>query len=179
MSPLLSIATAPILALVLSAAEAATLTGRVVDIHDGASITVLDATNTQHRIHLYGIDAPKLNQAFGGKSKQNLSYLVYDKEVKVEWDKRDRHKRIVGKVWVVSPNTPCRAAECPKTLDAGLAQLTVGLAWYDKEYEHEQSAQDRGRYSFAEYEAKAKHAGLWADPNPTPHWEWRRGGSPQ
>ena len=56
---------AAILALVLTSAEAATLSGRVVGVHDGDSITVLDASHTQHKIRLAGIDAPELKQAFG------------------------------------------------------------------------------------------------------------------
>ncbi len=39
------------------------LTGKVVKVADGDSITVLDNTNTQHRIRLQGIDAPETGQA--------------------------------------------------------------------------------------------------------------------
>ena len=66
-----------------------------------------------------------------------------------------------------------RMKPAPKTLDAGLAQITVGLAWHYKQYAKEQAPEDRERYAFAEDEAKAKHAGLWQDKNPIPPWEWR------
>ncbi|MCK7502943.1 MAG: hypothetical protein MZV70_01795 [Desulfobacterales bacterium] len=46
--------------------------------------------------------------------------------MKVEWDKRDRYGRIVGKVWV----QPVSCPTCPMTLDVGHAQITVGLAWW-------------------------------------------------
>ncbi len=46
-------------------AFADTLTGKVVKVADGDSITVLDNTNTQHRIRLQGIDAPERKHAFG------------------------------------------------------------------------------------------------------------------
>ncbi len=46
-------------------AVADTLTGKVVKVADGDSITVLDNTNIQHRIRLQGIDAPERKQAFG------------------------------------------------------------------------------------------------------------------
>jgi len=59
--------------------SAATLDGRVVSIHDGDTITVLDASRKQHKIRLAGIDAPELKQAFGTRSKQNLSALVYSR----------------------------------------------------------------------------------------------------
>jgi endonuclease YncB( thermonuclease family) len=88
----------------------------------------------------------------------------------VEWEKRDRYKRIVGKVWVQPADCPT----CPMTLDAGQVQITVGLAWWYRKYAGEQSPQDRGAYEFSEQEAKAKRAGLWSEPNPIPPWEWRR-----
>jgi len=54
-----------------------------------------------------------------------MSALVFGKQVDVQWNKGDRYRRIVGKVMVQPSDCP----SCPKTLDAGLAQLTVGLAW--------------------------------------------------
>ncbi len=37
-----------------------------------------------------GIDAPEKSQAFGDRSKSSLSRLVFSKDVRVEWNKRDR-----------------------------------------------------------------------------------------
>jgi hypothetical protein len=47
-----------VLFLVPVPALADTLTGKVVTIVDGDTITVLDSIDTQHRIRLQGIDAP-------------------------------------------------------------------------------------------------------------------------
>ena len=49
----------------LNGAWAAMFTGRVVGVHDGETITVLDDSKAQHKIRLTGIDAPELMQAFG------------------------------------------------------------------------------------------------------------------
>ena len=49
------------------------------------------------------------------------------------------------------------------TLDAGLAQITNGMAWWYRKYAHEQSPEDQRRCEFAEQEAEAKKAGLWHD----------------
>ena len=168
-------ALAGLTALLMSApALADTLTSRVVGVTDGDTITVLDAANTQHKIRLAGLDAPEKGQPFGERSKENLSRLVFGKDARIEWKKRDRYGRLIGTVWVASPDAPCRARpDCPKTLDAGLAQLTVGLAWHYKKYAHEQEPQQRGQYAFAEEEARVKRAGLWRDPNPVPPWDWR------
>ncbi len=161
--------------LIGTAAQAETLLGRVVAIADGDTLTVLDAGNAQHKIRVAGIDAPERAQPFGERSRQNLGALVFGKEVKVAWNKRDRYQRIVGKVWVESPDAPCRGKpDCPKTLDAGLAQITAGLAWWYRKYGTEQSAEDQGRYEHAEFEAKIRRAGLWAEKIPVPPWEWRR-----
>src|SRR5690242_12545637 len=83
---------------VTPAAGSNTLTGRVVRIADGDTITVLDATNAQHRIRLQGIDAPESHQAFGTQSKKNLSNMIFDQEVTVEYEKTDQYGRIVGKI---------------------------------------------------------------------------------
>ena len=138
---------------------------------EGDTITVLDANREQHKIRLGGIDAPEKAQPFGQRSKESMSTLVFGKEVDVQWNKRDRYQRIVGTVWV----QPVSCSNCPKTLDAGLAQLTVGLAWWYQKYAKEQSTEDAGRYEFAEQEARAKRAGFWADADPVPPWDWRKG----
>ncbi len=83
------------------------------------------------------------------------------KRVAIEYQKRDRYGRIVGKVWV-------------DRLDACLEQVKAGFAWHFKKYQHEQSEEDRQRYAFAEQEARARKVGLWQDKNPMPPWEHRR-----
>ena len=60
----------------LPSIHAETLTGRVVRVTDGDTIVVLDTSKVQHKIRLQGIDAPERGQAFGTKSKENLSVLV-------------------------------------------------------------------------------------------------------
>jgi len=162
----------PLLLGISIAACAETLAGTVVAVADGDTITVLDANREQLKIRLAGIDAPEKAQPFGQRSKESMSALVFGKEVDVQWHKRDRYQRILGKVMVASPD--CRASTCPKTLDAGLAQITVGLAWWFQKYAKEQSPEDAGRYEFAEHEARAKHTGLWADGQPIPPWDWRK-----
>ena len=157
------------------AAGGGVVEGRVVAIADGDTITVLDAGKAQHRVRLAGIDAPERGQPGGQRSKESLSALVFDQPVRVESSKRDRFGRVVGKVWAASPDSPCRGKpDCPMTLDAGLAQITMGRAWWFRKYADEQSPEDRARYEFAEQEAHAKKAGLWRDGTAAPPWEWRK-----
>ena len=148
---------------IVGTAQADTLSGRVVAVHDGDTITVLDANRTQHKIRLTGIDAPELGQAFGNPSKQNLSKWVYNRQVIVDWNKRDRYGRTVGVVLVDGH-------------DVNLEQIRAGLAWWYRQYAKEQTLDDRQLYELAENEARAAKRGLWADPNPVPPWEFRRQG---
>ncbi len=145
------------------AASTATLTGRVVGVHDGDTITVLDANRTQYKIRLAGIDAPELKQAFGSRSKQNLSKWVYNRDVIVEWSKHDRYKRVVGVVLVDGH-------------DVNLEQVRAGMAWWYRQYAKEQTPHDRQLYEQAENEARSAKRGLWVDSQPIPPWEFRRQG---
>lgn len=151
----------------LSAAE---LTGRVVGVSDGDTITLIDRAHDIHKIRLAGIDAPEKRQAFGERAKQNLSDLVYGKTVLVVWDKRDRYGRIVGRV--LAPE--CDRNACRYAVDAGLEQLRAGLAWHYKQYEKEQRADERARYSSSEQEARARREGLWREPDALPPWQFRQ-----
>ena len=143
------------------AVNAATLTGRVVGVHDGDTITVLDAAKTQHKIRLSGIDAPELKQAFGTRSKIALSEMVYGKQVKVDWDKLDRYGRTIGVIFVDGR-------------DANLAQVRAGMAWWYRQYAKEQTRENRQLYELGENDARNAKRGLWADSTPVPPWEWRR-----
>ena len=63
---------------------------------------------------------------------------------------------------------PNAAPECLETLDAGLAQITLGLAWHYKKCAKEQTEEDRERYALAQEVARAKKIGLWSDADPAP-----------
>lgn len=152
-----------------SSALPAVIEGRVIKVSDGDTITVLDHDNRQIKIRMSGIDAPEKAQPYGQRAKQNLSRLVFDKEVRVDWNKRDKYKRTLGKVWV----QPADCRDCEQSLDANLAQLTAGMAWWYRKYANEQPVEDQNVYSAAEAKAQAKRVGLWSDPTPMPPWEWR------
>jgi endonuclease YncB( thermonuclease family) len=141
-------------------AHAETITGRVVGVADGDTITVLDGDKVQHKIRLAGIDAPEKKQAFGQRSKESLSDLAFDKTVDVETSKRDRYGRQIGKVLV-------------NGRDANLVQIERGMAWFYRQYQREQSSNDQRLYEAAEDAAKAAKRGLWRDADPVPPWEFR------
>ena len=141
--------------------NAATLQGKVVKVADGDTLTVLDDKKTQHKIRLQGIDAPEKAQAFGQKSKQSLNQLVHSKMVTVEFEKKDKYGRTVGKVLL-------------NGTDVCLEQIKLGMAWHYKQYQSEQSKEDREIYAQAEQLAKSQAIGLWRDKNPMPPWDFRQ-----
>jgi endonuclease YncB( thermonuclease family) len=157
--------------LLATPAFAQSFAGRVVGVADGDTITVLDADRKQHKIRVAGIDAPEKKQPFGQKSKASMSDLVFNRDVEIVGDKRDRYGRTVAKVMVADSN--CNAPDCPKTRDVGLIQIMSGLAWWYRKYAREQTPPDRVAYESAEALARERRAGLWADSSPVPPWEWR------
>lgn len=149
------------LALALSFPAWADFTGKVVGIADGDTVTVLDEAKMQHKVRLTGIDAPEKKQPFGTRSKQSLNDMVSNKTVMVESDKRDRYGRELGKVLVDG-------------MDVNLEQIRRGMAWHYKDYQRDQSADDRQIYADTENKAKIIKRGLWSELDPVPPWEWRK-----
>lgn len=145
---------------VLPSLAAADITGKVVGISDGDTITVLDG-HRQHKVRLAGIDAPEKIQPFGQRSKQTLSECAFGRSATVEGSKWDRYGRLVGKVYVDG-------------VDCNLRQVQSGLAWHYKRYVGEQQPADRIQYDAAEAAARSSRSGLWQEPSPIPPWDFRR-----
>ncbi len=133
-----------------------------MEVTDGDTISLLDSNNTLHKIRLAGIDAPETGQDFSNKSKLILSSIVFSKSVEVVGDKIDKYGRRVGKIIVDG-------------IDANLRLVADGLAWHYKEYQNEQSLEDRNAYAAAEITARDNKKGLWSAPNPIAPWDWRHG----
>ena len=133
------------------------LTGRVVRIADGDTVSVLDATNTQHKVRLYGIDTPEHDQPFGKAATIALRQLVDEKPVGVVVVTRDSYGREVGTLYQQGVNI-------------NVAMVASGYAWWYQHYapyEHQLAA--------SEQRAREQRLGLWAQPHPVPPWDWRRG----
>ncbi|MGQ2979616.1 MAG: thermonuclease family protein [Polaromonas sp.] len=150
-----------LLALGSLVASAETITGRVVAVSDGDTLTVLDASDQQFKIRLSGIDAPEKGQPFGNRAKESLSEMVFNKQVVVESDKKDRYRRNVGKVQHGGT-------------DVNLEQVKRGMAWHYTAYAKEQAPADREAYASAEVEARAQRRGLWLEGTQSAPWEFRR-----
>ena len=112
------------------------------------------------KVRLAGIDAPEKAQPFGSVSKNHLSDRVFGRLVTVEWTKKDKYGRVIGRV-IADGEDVC------------LNQIRSGLAWHYKHYANEQPADQRTAYAAAEERARLEKAGLWGQPNQIPPWEFR------
>lgn len=134
---------------------AETITGQVVRVSDGDTLTLLDDTNTQYKIRLTAIDAPELGQPYGYLSKQALVDLCFKQTASIEVTGKDRYGRLVAIV------------TCNDT-NANEAMLNLGMAWvyqrFKKRYPH---------YDALEQDARYDETGLWMDEDPVPPWVWR------
>lgn len=136
---------------------AQTITGKVTSITDGDTIKVLE-NKAEYKIRFNGIDAPEKSQAYGQKSKEFLSSLIFGKEVIVEVKDKDKYGRYVSDIFLGN-----------KYINAEMVEN--GFAWHYKEYSKDKS--------LAELEDKARmnKVGLWADSNPISPWDFRHGTS--
>lgn len=143
-----------ILALACSPAFA-TISGRVVGIADGDTLTVLDDKHQQHKIRLAEIDAPEKKQPFGSRSRQSLADICFQKLASVVEQGRDKYGRTIGRITCAG-------------VDANAEQVRRGMAWVYDRY-----VTDRSLYRLQD-DAKRERRGLWADRDPVPPWRWRR-----
>lgn len=157
----------PLLAatLVTAPLQAEQVTGLVVAVADGDTITVLDFKKTQHKIRLAGIDAREKAQPFGNRSRQNLAGLTFKQDVTLDCFKVDRYRRQICRVYLGGK-------------DVALAQIEAGLAWHYKRCEGDQTSAERATYAQTEEKARAARVVLWQDKSSVPPREWRRGAKP-
>jgi endonuclease YncB( thermonuclease family) len=132
------------------------ITGRVVRVADGDTISVLDRNNTQYKIRLHGIDTPERNQRYGKQSRAALSAMVSGKNVGVAVLGKDNYGRTDGTVYLDERNI-------------NLAMVAAGHAWWYRYY-----ARNDRLLEAAEGKARAANLGLWGEPDPIPPWDWRR-----
>lgn len=126
--------------------------GKVVSIHDGDTITVLQGKQ-QIKVRIFGIDAPELKQPYGKKSKQFLANLITGKVVEVEESGEDRYKRTIGTIYL-------------NGTDISAQMVENGYAWVYRKFSK--------KYTPQESKAKKQGLGLWRDKEPIPPWEWRK-----
>ena len=132
------------------------ISGLVVGISDGDTLTLLDSSNTQHKIRLSAIDAPESGQAFGRGAKAALSSLCFKRPAVADVVDVDRYGREVATVY-------CDG------IDTSTAMVRLGYAWVYTKY-----AKHRPDLPAIQNDAQVHRRGLWIDETAVPPWEWRK-----
>lgn len=134
----------------------ATMTGRVIHVSDGDSITVR-AGEANIKVRLAQIDAPETGQPWGTRAKQDLQALIAGRDVTLTITDEDRYQRLVAQVHT-------------NGVDINRMMIARGAAWVYTAYATDPSL------VAVEADARARQAGLWSMPEQerVPPWEYRR-----
>ncbi|MFC4299661.1 thermonuclease family protein [Castellaniella hirudinis] len=141
------------------------LSGRVVDVSDGDTLTLLVGRD-RHRVRLASIDAPETGhgrkrpgQPYGQAARKALADLVAGKTLTLQCYEQDRYERDVCDVPLPGGRT------------ANRVMVETGLAWANQ--------QGGGKYlrddslSDLERQARDQRLGLWRQVGAIAPWEWR------
>jgi len=131
------------------------LTGVVVGVHDGDTLTVLIDRHPV-KVRLAEIDAPELGQPYGTRSRHSLSAICFRAQADIERISKDRYGRTVAHV-------VCNGR------DANAEQVQQGMAWVYDRY----TRPDSPLYGLQE-RALSERRGLWVDRDAVAPWTWRR-----
>jgi micrococcal nuclease len=121
----------------------------VVEGKDGGTITV----------RVWGIDAPESSQPYGPAATDIARQIVGGEMVTVEVMDKGPCGRIIGRVQ-------------KGDVDLAASLALSGYAWHSRRYSTSQQIKE------AEQEARREGRGLWAQDDPVPPWEKRKGSQP-
>ncbi|MFC0710620.1 thermonuclease family protein [Azorhizophilus paspali] len=125
-------------------APAEKVTGQVVEVLDGDTLSLLTSDDWQIHVRLAGIDAPEASQPYGDQARQTLSELVLGKRATLQVAARDSTGRSVAQLTV-------------EGRDINLEMVRYGAAWVA----YNQDAPPPHLLP-VEAEAKRQRRGLWA-----------------
>lgn len=132
------------------------LDGTVVGVSDGDTLTLLTTGDQRVKIRLGQIDAPEGSQPWGDQSRQALTQMVFQREVRVQVTDIDSYGRTVGGVFLGD-------------LDVNAEMVRSGEAWVYRRY-----VTDKQLFVL-EDQARAGGRGLWSlsEAQRIPPWQWR------
>jgi|TARA_B110000971_G_C19647256_1_gene336189 endonuclease YncB( thermonuclease family) len=139
----------------------ADIEGVIYRVIDADTVIIESEEGAKYKVRLLGIDAPEIKQNYGKESTRYLSSMVLGKFLVVTGSKKDRYKRLLGKL-VLGGN------------DINLNLIKNGMAWHYKRFKNSQDRKDQFLYSNAEKYAKVNKLGLWSKEAPIAPWRWRK-----
>lgn len=149
------------------AAQPWSMTGKVIHVADGDTLTILIDDYSKISVRLSDIDAPEIShgrnrpgQPYSRASKQSLAELARGQQATATCYERDRWERPVCTVIINGQ-------------DVNMEQLRRGMAWTNVV---NPSYVRNSKSSGAEAQARFAKDGIWSahGPKPVPPWEWRR-----
>ena len=148
----------PLLLFLAVPVGAVEISGQVVGVTDGDTLTLLTAEKRQVKVRLAAIDTPESKQPYGTRAKQALSNLAFGQPARIDVQTTDRYGRSVARVYVGER-------------DIYAAMVEQGAAWVYRQYAHDP------QLLALEAQAQAAKRGLWAlsAAEQVPPWEWRQG----
>jgi endonuclease YncB( thermonuclease family) len=135
--------------------EKEVISGKVISVADGDTMTILTADKKQIKIRMLGIDAPERGQDFGTVARQQLNNLCYGKTVTVENKGEDQYGRVLGVVYVDGMNV-------------NEYMVRNGLAWYYRHFVNDP------RLDSLELLARKDKVNIWSMKKPIPPYEFRK-----
>jgi micrococcal nuclease len=141
----------------ISTSAAERVTGPVISIADGDTITILSPATKQIKIRFAGIDCPERGQPWGRNATEAVKALLAEELVSVDIIDTDRYGRSIGLVYV-------------NGIELNRKLVETGNCWVYPQY-----AKDKKLFDL-QNEAKAAKRGLWQLPEneQVAPWEWRR-----
>ncbi len=141
-------------------------TWMVTKVSDGDTITVRQADGKEMKVRLCGIDANESKQEGGQEAKAYLKKLLDLAEgvVMVSPITTDKYNRTVGEVFIALKDGSEQFIQ-EEMVKAGMARAYL---------QYISSCANKDAILKAEEIAKQNRAGVWANPNSIPPWEWRK-----
>ncbi len=156
------------IALAAGPASSEVIEGKVIEIADGATLTVLSRQGASlHRVRLAGISAPAVDSVLGSRARESLRRIVRGKTVRIDANALNSSGLVIGTIEIVHSTADCPThANCKLPSDPGASQLTAGYAVIDEETILFRSEERQRRYLAAQEDAKSHKRGVWQAPRP-------------
>jgi micrococcal nuclease len=144
---------------VCSSGSAASLQGRVTDVVDGESFTII-SQKLPVKVRLIAIAAPANEQSYAGVARQHLADLILNKFVVIRYSAL-QGGFLLGQVLLGD-------------MDVSAQMIRDGVAWYNKTDERLLSEVERQVYGQSQDLARNEHRGLWQDESPVAPWDFQK-----
>ncbi|MCS3662033.1 endonuclease YncB(thermonuclease family) [Salinibacter ruber] len=131
----------------------------VFRVKDGDTVVVEGKNGDTTVVRVWGIDAPESSQPYGPAATNVARRIVGGEMVTVEVMDEGPYGRIIGRVQ-------------KGDVDLAASLALSGYAWHSRRYPTSRQIRE------AEQKARQEARGLWAQDNPVPPWQHRKGRQP-